>query len=459
MAVNRLEDDSSSVRGGVKIEVREWELDENSTTYDRLVAAPSDATMESQWILFLTILVLSIVLMLFVFISMLRDKKTRRNSFNTYILFLMGPDIFFNFCCILSCGLNVHLGRYFSVDACVFQSLYCIFAITSSAWINAIVVYQLHRMLWCSRKAIRYHPPTRRHVAIQSCAVYVYSIFMATWSNWGEDESWWPIRNNVYSGVFCLPMPFDTESTMFFYLLYAPLVFVLPLLYICYVVVDMLYHNLLPDQNQRKTLMVFLRLLLVYFVMWVPALGLVFVGSNYLSTWYVVIGGAWAHLQGAVSAVICWFKPDIQRACHEFFWDCCKYVDCCYCCTNKPMLQNKETSHQDTEEMPSYSSREEPVLEDYDGVLEDGDDDSDIQYQIQKSCELFLGLSDDEDDLVVQGNRHEESPTKRGRSRRGSGKSRSGSPYESSMGLEPEEWHTITSGELVMMEGSFAESV
>lgn len=264
------EDESSSDGGGVKISIREWELNETSTTYDRLVAAPSDTTMESQWILFLSILVLSLTWILFVFTSMLKDKKCRQNSFNTYILFLMGPDILFNLCCTVSCALNLSLGRYISVNGCIFQSLYSVFAITSSAWINAIVLYQLHTMLWCSRKAIRYHPPTRKQVVQQCTFVYVYSIFISTWSNWVQDDnesSWWPIRNNVYSGVFCLPMPYDRDSTLFFYLLYAPLVFLLPFLYICYVFVDMINNKLLPHRrDHRKTLMVLLRLLLVYFV-------------------------------------------------------------------------------------------------------------------------------------------------------------------------------------------------
>ncbi|CAJ1969929.1 unnamed protein product [Cylindrotheca closterium] len=180
-------------------------------------------------------------------------------------------------------------------------------------------------MLKCSRNAIRYHPPTREMVIKQCLIVYAFALFVASWSNWGVSETWWPIRNNVYSGVFCLPMPYDFRSTLFFYLLYAPLVFFLPLFYICYVVFDIAKNKLLPHREQRKTLMIFFRLLLVYFVMWVPALFLTFVAGNWLSWPYVTFGAIWAHLQGAVSAATCIQKPDIQVACKNLV----------FCCTRK----------------------------------------------------------------------------------------------------------------------------
>lgn len=439
---------------GVKIAVREWELNENSTTYDRLVAAPSDETMATQWILFVTILTLSLLLMIFVFISTLRDKSTRRNSFNTYILFLLGPDILFNMCCILSCGLNVQVGRYISVDGCVFQSLYIMFAVTSSAWINAIAAYQLHRMLKCSRKALRYHPPTRRQVTTHCLSVYVFSIFMATWSNWGQ-ESWWPIRNNVYSGVFCLPMPFDTKSTLFFYLLYAPLVFFLPFFYICYVVADMIYNKLLPHRNQRKTLMVFLRLLLVYFVMWVPALGLVFVGGNWLSTWWVFFGAVWAHLQGAVSAAICLFKPDIQRACQKSLRT---VLFCCRCCLANNPNDNDLTSRHGTDKIPSNSSSYEE-----DPAIKGGD----THNHFDRSCELELSLRVSEDDMALEDTTDGKA-RENGRSsdsgdisggRVGSKSSQNPSAYEVSMGLEAGTLHTIPSPQQAVNENVQETSV
>ncbi|CAJ1957827.1 unnamed protein product [Cylindrotheca closterium] len=297
------------------IQVREWELGPNNTVFDNLKAAPSDEILHIQWMLYITLLAIAAVFMASVFCAILLDKKCRRNSFNTYLLYLTAPDLAFTASCIITCSLNVSTGAFYSDASCTYQSFYCVFAIASSSWLNAILAWQLHKMLYCSNRAIRYHPPTRFRVSVQSLSVYAWSGFVASWAAWGAD--WWPIRNGLYSGVLCLPMPYDQTSVIFFYSVFAPCVFVIPLLYISYITFDTLRHRLLPPLKQRKTLMIFFRLVLIYFVFWLPAILITFVGSNWLSSWWGFTGGAWAHLQGAASAAVCLVKPDVWDACRR----------------------------------------------------------------------------------------------------------------------------------------------
>lgn len=226
------------------------------------------------------------------------------------------------------------------------------------------LAYQLHKMLYCSKRAVRYYPPTRSRVTCHSLSVYAWSAFVASWGTWGPHSNWWPIRNGLYSGILCLPMPYDTTSVIFFYAVFAPCVFLIPLVYICYLTYDIFRNQLLPPLRQRKTLMIFFRLVLVYFVFWLPAIIIVFIGSNWLSSWWNSAGALWAHFQGAISALVCLVKPDIWNASKRLYY-------CCNADGNK-----KDNALENTE--PSVHSRS-----------------------------LFLGFaeSDDEEDNLVQSQR------------------------------------------------------
>lgn len=345
------------------IQVREWELEPNSTVFDHLKAAPSDDVLQIQWILYMSILSVALLFMSFVFFSMLMDKKCRKNSFNSYLLFLMAPDLIFTGSCIITCSLNMLNGSFFSEASCHYQSFYCVFAITSSSFLNAVLAWQLHKMLYCSQKAVRYYPPTRFRVAVHSLSVYAWSAFVASWTAW--EAEWWPIRDGLYNGVLCLPMPYDQTSVIFFYTVFAPSVFLIPFLFICYLSFDILRKRLLPPLRQRKTLMIFFRLVLVYFFFWLPAIIMVFVFSNWLSSWWSFFGSVWGHVQGAASAAVCLVKPDI--------WNACKST--CFSVGSKSdnALENNDrnTERNDVDEIrpPSFLG------------IHEGDDDEEIMEQ------------------------------------------------------------------------------
>jgi hypothetical protein len=93
----------------------------------------------------------------------------------------------------------------------------------------------------------------------------------------------------------------------------------LPTIYIVYVLVRVWRKQLMPTKGKQRNLAIyFFRLIVVFFVMWVPSLFLMFISPSFTSSWVGFIGGCWSHLQGAVSAFISIMKHDIGKSFVEF---------------------------------------------------------------------------------------------------------------------------------------------
>ena len=87
--------------------LRYSELNENSTRYDYLVAAPSDDDLVKMWTTTGSVSVFVTIFVAVVFTSVLLSKKTRQLSFNLYLVGLMIPDLTMNFFCIIRCFMAV----------------------------------------------------------------------------------------------------------------------------------------------------------------------------------------------------------------------------------------------------------------------------------------------------------------------------------------------------------------
>jgi hypothetical protein len=126
-----------------------------------------------------------------------------------------------------------------------------------------------------------------------------------------------------------LPIERDTQSTIFFWLCFFPLFVGIPVVYVVYVCYDvMVVRKLLPPKGKRRVLSVyFFRLILVFLIMWLPTFIVLFVAAPWLPTWAHFAGGTWSHLQGAVSAVVSLFKPDIWNAVQRFVTCKCGIVE------------------------------------------------------------------------------------------------------------------------------------
>jgi hypothetical protein len=84
----------------------------------------------------------------------------------------------------------------------------------------------------------------------------------------------------------------------------------IPLLYVGYVTRDVLVVNKLMPTNRRARLFstYFLRIVIIFFVWWMPALLFIFLWPK---------TPPWTHLQGVASAFITLLRPDIKEAFKE----------------------------------------------------------------------------------------------------------------------------------------------
>ena len=268
--------------------------------------------------------VLTLVVATFVSIvclSVLCSSKARGRSFNLYLVFLTFPDIFFSVACGVTCALNAAAGQYYSEKMCSFQAWYVSFAFTANAWLNAVTTRQVHDMLRRSHKRQRYQPPTRWRVVQHSLVVYVYSAFIASLSLFGTDVH----KHYLATGLACLPLEHNKQSTLFFWLCYFWLLVGIPLCYVIYVWIDVRRKNMIPrkDGRTRSVAFFFLRLTGVFILMWLPTIIAIYIIAG-SSIYLAFLGGTWSHLQPAVSIGVSLLKGDIREATVEFLTCRCR---------------------------------------------------------------------------------------------------------------------------------------
>ena len=70
-------------------EIREWEIDENSTRYDYLLAAPSDEQLTRYWYSWAGISLFGGLFVAAILFGFLSSKNVRSRSFNVYLIYLM----------------------------------------------------------------------------------------------------------------------------------------------------------------------------------------------------------------------------------------------------------------------------------------------------------------------------------------------------------------------------------
>ena len=97
-------------------------MNENSTHYDRMVAAPSDSDLVKFWSGWSGIMLLTGIITTFILIPIVRKRSVRKNPFNLHLVFLMIPDVLVSFACGLTCLSNAIAGYYTSEALCKFQS-------------------------------------------------------------------------------------------------------------------------------------------------------------------------------------------------------------------------------------------------------------------------------------------------------------------------------------------------
>ena len=311
-----VQSEESHIRG--RPPLRTWDLDSNSTRYERIVAAPSDHDLRIMWSIWAGVTFLVALFTLSIFVSILSSRKVRRNEFNNYLIYLMIPDFIFSLCCGVTCTMNAIHGKYWASWMCDFQQFYCIFGIGSNSWLNAVVMHQLYKMMQSAHHFRHYYPPSRIQIAKQAISVYLFLAFLGSWGFVRNKH--FPYHHGAMSGLACLPIEGDRASAFMFWFGFFPFFALIPVMYVLYASFQVYYHGLLPKRGNRRSLTIyFLRLMVVFYVMWLPTFAILFFFGSLLPPWAHWSGGTWSHLQGAVSAGVCLWKPDIARAVRDFW--------------------------------------------------------------------------------------------------------------------------------------------
>lgn len=127
------------------------------------------------------------------------------------------------------------------------------------------------------------------------------------------------------SGLACIPVESDKASSLFFWIVFLPIFFGIPIVYVLYVCFDIWRRKLLPPSGKRRLLALYFgRIIIIFIALWGPHFLLNYVLATWLPTWLVYLGGTLSHLQGAASVAVSLLKPDIAYAVKRFVrCQCC----------------------------------------------------------------------------------------------------------------------------------------
>ena len=254
---------------------------------------------------------------LLLLVAIFRVKTVREKAFNCYLAAITLPDFVGSFSCVITCAMSATVSTYYSEVMCGWQTFYLVWGFTANCWMNAVIAHQLYKMLRVSHFRGRYHPPTRKRVALQALCVYLYEAVIATLSTWNIPAV--PLRAGSYSGFACFPKDYDVPSSIFFWLVFVPAFLLIPLGYVLVCVIIVFRRGMLPPIGRRRNLAVyFFRLVFVFVAMWLPFIIIAFIVGparpGVESSWLPWTSAAWSHLQGLASVLTSLTKPDIKNA-------------------------------------------------------------------------------------------------------------------------------------------------
>jgi len=284
-----------------------------STRYERITNKPSDAELNTMWEILVAITVVCSVATFIILSGIAASPTARRSTFNIFIWFLVLPDFIFSAFCLITCAINrwaPEHGVENSEIMCEWQSMYCTFGLCANPWMNAVTAHELYRLLYANKWAKTYVPPSKCELVRTIGLVFAWSIFVSAWVLF----PYWPHQTHIISGMACFPAEYSSASTPFFWGLYIPSILLIPMMYIAGVCVAIWWQGLVKQASRARALAIFFaRITLVFALFWVPSIVLLFGGAGE-SPWVGWAGGAWGHLQGLASAMLCMTKPDIRAA-------------------------------------------------------------------------------------------------------------------------------------------------
>ena len=239
------------------------------------------------------------------------QEGVRYSTYNLYLSYLAVPDLAYCIFRIRRVALHFHQGQI--VGPTVFWAM-SLNLLVANIWMNAIVCFEVMLLLKRSQRGEFIDPPSLTRVNLQASAVFclVITSFSLVFFFWDQ------IDKATADG--------DAEKSQFYNTLFAAwsfLVAVPPILYVIYVnTLVWCCRGYMPSKNIRasfndkrtRTLAIyFLRIVGVFFVIWIPAIACIAV-SNYSGTsWTLFVAATLAACQpiATTAAILC--KPDARR--------------------------------------------------------------------------------------------------------------------------------------------------
>jgi len=277
--------------------------------WDSRMGALNDSDRRIIWLSYTILRLLSTLMIGFVFVAILSNKKIRRKPYNLFLIYLMIPDLVYNIPGGIVYFLNYLAGKHISVASCKVESFCTVFGLSGNCWINALIACELYRMLQESYIRKHYYPPSVRVVSIRCIAAYLFCATLATIG--AVNFAKLPYKTILQiGGTACLPAPYDLTSLLVFNLIISPFLIYIPFGMVIYIAVTITRRGYLPKKGEAKRVLTifFFRLLLVYILFWMPGGTLVMLSTN---PWYALAGGFLAQCQGAASAIAMLGKADI----------------------------------------------------------------------------------------------------------------------------------------------------
>ena len=201
------------------------ELDSSSTKWEIGASIPTHDKLVRYWKSLGSVALFSGTMMLFLFLAILSKKETRKNTFNVYLLFTMFPDIFYPISCFLTCIMSAFKESYWSPSMCRYQAWYVMFGFAANAWMNALVSYEIHKLLRSSLIRKRYFPPSIPKVIRSGLVMYFIAAVISTIPLLNLD---FILVEPYLQKYACFPSDYDAKSELFSWLVYIPLVFIIP---------------------------------------------------------------------------------------------------------------------------------------------------------------------------------------------------------------------------------------
>jgi hypothetical protein len=273
----------------------------------------SDRTFFIQLILWTTANGISMISTWALIIAIARSPKARSISFNVYLIFSILPDAYKN-----TSGFFSNLANLVMTDgnpsACTTIGWNDAYWWCANLWMACIVFGHLRELLIANKNAQRHEPPVMSRVIIESTAVHIFSMVMASLTLIPVDLI---PKATALSGCEAYPEEGNTGQHIFYWAFYLPVTALFPTMWVTGLSVDIWWRELLPvNGKSRSLLFYFARLLAVIYVV-----TLTVIVSFLFGGWVQAMAFVMFNLVGLLSVCLALMKKDIMR-CWKQMWTC-----------------------------------------------------------------------------------------------------------------------------------------